>query len=649
MISQADLEEQLARPLLSAMGRHLAETRFASLAIPTRLSKALEQAQVYTIENLAGGGIARLARVRGFGRNSVGQLVALLDTLVQTDPSRTTLPLVEQIEGVFSTLQPRMTLILRARLGYDAAPITLDQLAARLAITRERVRQIEVRGLEIVSGRISFLSELGSVVLQLLEGRTEPIYLDLLHLDDSRFSGFDDRLGILEQIIEKYCVGQIHVWSLEGRQIATRASEGDWEELQTTTKHTLALEANRETTESDIMLILSSLADRYQCPELSSTLYQIVKSKLHFGSASGGARVLVGVGRGSRAVVRAVLEEATRPLTLREISAECEKRNGKRLSEMAYRNILQSVGAHVFEKRRYGLAKHSGIASETRGKILLLAERIVKQGPKGFQWHCADLVEEVTRLEPELSQSLDRYTLALILQDSENLQPLGRMIWRLGSPTAIKSEDRRSIADLCVLVLKAARKPLHQKVLAKRVRAMRGLNVSFQPQPNKHMARLKPGYWGLVERDFPFQAQERKRILHKLESVLKRRSKALHASEVAYKIGLKSTVRSHFGTAIFGLAQIDPRFRTGRGNLIGLAAWSELGRHSAQSAIRECARHIDQFATPEELYRAIDKLAERKVRRSAILNSLNTLGYRYDQERHNWENLKSLVEAQKVQ
>jgi RNA polymerase primary sigma factor len=55
----------------------------------------------------------------------------------------------ERLDEVLRCLSPRYREVLELRFGlHDGHPQALDQIAERLGITRERVRQIEARGLE---------------------------------------------------------------------------------------------------------------------------------------------------------------------------------------------------------------------------------------------------------------------------------------------------------------------------------------------------------------------------------------------------------------------------------------------------------------------------------------------------------------------
>ena len=55
--------------------------------------------------------------------------------------------LKEELIVVLSTLSPREEKILRLRYGFDGREKTLEEIGAELHVTRERIRQIELRAL----------------------------------------------------------------------------------------------------------------------------------------------------------------------------------------------------------------------------------------------------------------------------------------------------------------------------------------------------------------------------------------------------------------------------------------------------------------------------------------------------------------------
>jgi RNA polymerase primary sigma factor len=68
--------------------------------------------------------------------------ISAFDSLVSTNIAKRT-------REILATLSPREQEVLRLRFGIDESPEhTLEEVGKTFALTRERIRQIEVRGLE---------------------------------------------------------------------------------------------------------------------------------------------------------------------------------------------------------------------------------------------------------------------------------------------------------------------------------------------------------------------------------------------------------------------------------------------------------------------------------------------------------------------
>jgi RNA polymerase primary sigma factor len=59
----------------------------------------------------------------------------------------------EEIKELLSELPPREQEILRLRFGFDHAPKTLEEIGQLLGISRERVRQLEKRAMDVLRAK----------------------------------------------------------------------------------------------------------------------------------------------------------------------------------------------------------------------------------------------------------------------------------------------------------------------------------------------------------------------------------------------------------------------------------------------------------------------------------------------------------------
>jgi hypothetical protein len=542
------------------------------------------------------------------------------------------------VQSVFDQMTPRDRIVLEGRLGWNEAPKTLDILGNILGVSRERARQIEARGLQTL-GEKSWSLELTRRLKLRFVARSEPLFLDLLAAEDSWFQGFEDHIPFLGRIFERLHEGVYWAWPLNGRLVLARLSESDWDELHRSTRTALSAQAGAGHSEADVRLFIEATASLAGCPELANSLTVALWDELQFARHRElGIPTLVGVGRSIRAAVAAIMEEADQAIDIRAIATGCAERIGETPSDMAIRAALKAVNAYPFSGRRYALERHIGLSTADIEELLATLEQLLATGPVAKQWHCTELLESLRDEQSDLPMHVDQYVINIILQRSEHATYLGRFIWVSKTSSASSTRDRLDLADLTVVVLRRAGRPLSTAALKAAISDVRGLNAIFQVFPSNEVARVDMGLWGLVDRDFGMNSVERKQVLDQLEQVLQARNKGLHVSEIKDALFRQNWVVSNSVTneMIFGLCQTDDRFRIAVGQLLGLVYWTSFNRLTVRGAVRKAVQDLGEVILPAPLYQRIDELAERKVDASVVHGELKLLGFVYDDQLNGW-------------
>jgi uncharacterized protein YciU (UPF0263 family) len=542
------------------------------------------------------------------------------------------------VQMTLDQMAPRVRIVLEGRLGREETPKTLDVLGAMLGVSRERARQLEAKGMEEFTER-SWLTELTRRLGARFTGRREPLFLDLLSVEDKWFEGFEGCISFLGQLIERLHEGVYWAWPLSGRLILARLRATEWDALERSTRFTLAAQTGAGLTPSDVRLFIEAAASTGGCAELVDALTAALWEDLQFArDPELSNEVLIGVGRNVRSVVAAIMAESDEAMDLRTIGLRCAERIGQVPSDMAIRNALNTIGAYPFSGRRYTLDRHLGISEAEMRDILADVEQVLAAGPSGKQWHCTEILAELRDEHLKLPPQVDQYVLNIILRRSERARYLGRFVWVPIASGASTTKDRLDIADLIVGVLEQAGRPLSTADLKSAISSVRGLNTVFQVFPSEKVARVDAGLWGLVDRDFSLSAVERSRVLDRLERVLEEREKALHVTEIrdtlaAEPLSLPDQVTNEM---LLGLSQTDRRFRVAGGQLLGLSHWNSLNRLNARGAIRQAAREQGNEISTVLLYQRVDELAERKVERSVIHAELRGMRFAYNAQNDCW-------------
>ena len=537
-----------------------------------------------------------------------------------------------------SNMAPRDRVVVEERLGWSDPPRTLEEIGEALGVSRERARQLESRGLGGLMGS-PWTAELVRRIDRLMEGRTEPLYLDLLAAEDGWFDGFDSNLAFLARLIERCAVQAYVAWPLDGRLIVSRTSESDWSSLPRTTESALEKQIAARMSPGDVRLFIEAVASTAGCPELTEHLFARLESSLHFArdSAADG-RVLASVGRSAKAIVSVVFQESVAPMSLNEVRARYDEMTGEIIGDVPLRQALRDVGAFPFGGRRYGLERHLGLSSDVVSDVVSELETILVESSGPKQWHCAELRMELLDRRPDLPEDLDPYALNVILHRSARVSYLGRFVWVSNDQQRSSTKDRFDIADLCVYALTEAGGPLSTSEIKAAIGRIRGLNSNLQVFPSERIARMEPTLWGLIDRDFKMNPGQRGVVLNLLHQSLARRGNALHVSEIHESLRGEE-FRLPAGVTewmVYGLAQIDERFWIGRGQLIGLAAWSSLNRFTVRGAIHEAVRQSGNLLWRANFYEQVNELAERTVERFMIDAELKLLGYELDEPGGYW-------------
>jgi hypothetical protein len=547
------------------------------------------------VRDIAAAGTSGLFRVYGVGPLGVARLAACLkdeiqrsfaqplnetkaanspETIVPTDTIAVpTSPEVEppaslhaQLAATLSSLYQRDVEVLKRRLGYYGPPENLEDIGAKLGVTRERARQRESRALENISRTAGWNSEASARITKLFAGRAEALFIDLLAVEDRWFDGFEDHLLWLGRLLETFCGASFHLWPLRGRLVLARISQDQWDEL--VSGALAALTAAGPITEPEVKLYLESMATKVGAGELAVELFSALRTQRHFARQDDGPDVLVNIGGGQRGVIAAILKDAQCPLKISEIISRFTERTGKKITQNNCRGIIRGIGAHLVAPSTFVLPEYLGLPLGESERIVAAAESIVEQGSPRRQWHCAELLTVLARQEALPVEGINPYVLNALLTRSERLRSLKRLVWIARSVRT----RRRDIADLCVAVLRKAGRPMSTSEMRAAVEKVRGLNSGFQPFPNEVMTRVGKGLWVLVDRDIPLSKDERGKILEALARILRVRQDSLHVRDlVATLAAAGCPVKKGIAPEmIAGLALADYRFRSMRGKRLGL-------------------------------------------------------------------------------
>ena len=458
--------------ILRAAPQWLLDADVTTLPLTVRIWNVLRNVGISRPSQLIGKGREWLLERKNFGRKSIEDLTKGLlraiedgrtsrDAMASVEPARS---LREELDRTMSGWVPQRRKVFESRIGLGCNPQTLEEIARSVGLTRERVRQIEKATIrEIVEG-CYWDDILVAKIERHLATRREPLYLDLLQAEDPWFGGFETEGEALGGLISCLSGGRLKVLDVDGRPVVTLSMENSWEGLIERIAESLGIGVERRWSRREVHLWIEAQLRAIGASELVHVVVDRLAPRLHFAqSGESEAHVLVGLGRGLKHHIQAILEESATPLHFREIAERVATRMGRTdnadFEGSIHRALLHS-GALLFGRGRYGTPEHVPFGRDQQQDILAELEDIVLGDPGNRQWHSKELVDQLYERRPDLLQNVDAYLVGVILQTSTAVERLGRMVWTRRKSVEGGPTKRIEVAELVVKILRDSVGPM---------------------------------------------------------------------------------------------------------------------------------------------------------------------------------------------
>jgi hypothetical protein len=546
---------------------------------------------------------------------------------VLNDPFSTSLR--ESLRVAHEALNEREGIVFQGRLmSYPRQ--TLEQIGDQLGVTRERVRQLEDRYLRVLEKRYFFPMLIGLKIARLFRARSTPLYLDAIHQEDPWFDGFSDDTGKLSTLIRAF--SEWSTFECDNRIIVSAIGEDEFDNLKRNALESLRRSGPMVLKESEVAAILRDLAMGAGAPELGEVLSTVLQDQLHFTSPTDASEPLLsGVGWGVRHTVIALLNEAEQPLHYSELTRRCSARLGREVEERRVHSVLITDNAQYYGRGTYGTRKHFPFGQDLKDEVRTEVENIILTGPPGRQWHATELVDLLADRRPDLPEEVDKYIVNIILESSSQLESLGRFVW-VSAVRAHGTSERIELRDLCSAILTDVGRPMRTESIREEIEKIRGTGEFFIIGANEEVARVRPGVWGLVERDFFATNEQRIEILDALNSILIARNTGLHESELTdallrFSCHVPGRLTDYM---VMSLAQTDERFNLHRGGIMALAEWGDPRRLTVRQAFGQFVAQMETSYSMPNIVRYVEQKVERAVRKHEVYALLNQFDVIYE-------------------
>lgn len=631
----------------------LIDRPLSKLALRARVAGVFSRMGLRTVRDLSERLKAELLDQRNFGTKSCQDAVEALEAALAlgppqaappklqaragpgrslatpTGPPQEETPLLAHLRAEFGKLEQRERSILASRVGFNVPPGTLEAIGADFGLSRERVRQIAANAANRILTNASWVRHLGQRVADLTADKRGALALTETESVDPWFAGISAHSAALAKLLKMAPTVAVEVIEIKGAAYFSKISQSRWDAAVAAARELLQRLAEERAKQEYCRQLVGELLPE-EAEEFAELLWQIASRECHFVADQRGERVLSRTKHSTEHFVLLALERSLVPLHFAELAKRTSRLAGREVDVRRVQNLAAKVGL-LFGNGKYGLHRHLPWTDSQLAAVRQSAEEIVLAGPEGRQWHASEILADLEEMEDYRDIELDKYLVSIALRESEALEDLGRMIWvaRTADGTA---QDRIALRNSVVAILERAEGPLPTSEIKARLAASRGLNTTFQIQPDAELIRVAPGVWGLNDRDVGVRRERQPVLVERLVQVLEEREVGLHVSEIARAVRAEGIPPE----ALRLLAAQDSRVSSAPGGYVYLAKWGDARRESARKAILAVLRNASAPLPLQELRAQASARLGREVKAPSLSNVLVGAGAIYDPDAKTW-------------
>lgn len=637
--------------------------RLNYLDLTVRMRHVFDAHSMTTIGDLANKGYSGLLKLPNMGQGSVHSLSTLLwklfihgdtlrrkkwdgpgapadgqhnlripDDIVIEDPrSAQALTFSHVVDGFIEATQVLTAQergIWAARIGFRCEDQTLQQIATAVGLTRERVRQIEVKIYKKIHNHL-FWTALANRLTDHLDGRTSSLLLNGISAIDPWFKGVEELKQPLREVFSHIMQDKFSILDINETPVITRLPFAQWEDAVSSGKALLREMVSEKVSEDYARVQIGTLISG-PGEELRDELWATVRPFAMWAHKTNGERLLAAYGRTAEAVVAAILESAGHPLHYEEIYRRSKLVSEKEHEERALHHAARNV-AVLYKRGTYGLLSHCPLTPDELALIEAEVEDIAAGADPSKQWHTSELLDELLERGFDFDGHLTKYIINIALRKSKSFANMRRMVWGYKDNWQASAASRLDMRQAVMALLEEAGRPLNTLELREKLESERGLNSHFQIHPQGNLIRLGTGLWGLANRDI--KVGDPDALLSRLAQHLQETQEGVHISEVATVLG---DIREEDALALLGLVK-QKGMRRDRAQHVYLSSWEDSRRIWPAKAVEQALDAHPEGMTIEQVRLEVSRTTKRELNGTYIGQLLyHTEGSSYDPVKEIW-------------
>lgn len=630
-----------------------------SLRLSVRAENSLMAEDIHRVVDLARiAGQRALFRLPNFGQKSYRDVANTLMTVLHEGPfglmTGATAPdtseeaendagqvfdqgstFVEILESAIKSLPKGRDLVIKRRMGFAEKHLTLQEIADVMGVSRERVRQIEVRAVRTLSARPLWHGIVVPKIEAMLADRTEPLPLLGLDIFDPWFRGVEHIPESFDYCLKHFCGGRLSLIPVRNQIFVSRLTSAEWNEAINQGEKILEAAVGQNWRLSHTRFMIDGLLSG-KGEELRPELWAAVTPHARFSHLDESEPVLVAYGRGAESLVEAILSDSDRPLHYTEIARKIALQFGRSI-EARYAHAATGRVGLLYGLGTYGLMKHFPLASDEADLVVAETEDLIESGQTERQWHCSEIYEGLAERGIDFEGRLNPYVINIALRRSESLANLRRLVWTAAAGRKLTSAHRIGVPQAIVSLLRDEGRPMSYQEIREKLTKERGVSDYFQIFSRGQLIRLGHGLWGLIDRDLPFTETELEAVFDEIAEVLRQRQSGLHVTEIVGTLTKTRELAERIdGATLMALAQRAGRMRVSYGQYLYLTEWGEPRRMQLADAIKAALEQSPNGLRAQELVEVASVLIGRPINRDAIYGPLSTIGAEWSENTGRW-------------
>jgi hypothetical protein len=396
--------------------------------------------------------------------------------------------------------------------------------------------------------------------------RTDPISVEATWLGNPWFSGLSHVPHAASHIFSVLAGDAVHVISIDDVDYFSEIDQKTWDAIVVAADAMVYDQIDIGSPESACRNVAIRCLPQ-SAIEFSDSLWGVVRRNFQFASQSDGDEpILCAKGVNTRSLIVAILNESPTPLHYSTINALLEKRTGFRGNARLSLSIA-SKSCFLLGRGMYGTERHFTYSHETMDRICVVAEEIMSHKGSDHQWHSEEILNKLKEAEPDLTESLTKYTLSISLGRSKNLKYLGRQMWVLDDPQ--HQIGRINVSTIAESLLESNGKPMSASEIVRQVRDIRGGSRWLQISQTGRLIKVGTGTWGLNDRDIPIKLSDQPAFLDRIVETVKNLDHGINLNNETMRLtfGIPSDIDAE---VVLGLIETDSRLVITKGKWLSL-------------------------------------------------------------------------------